>query len=90
MGVLSAISQQLPTTGPFSSTPVLLAAGTGLFLTVTIFINVAYQLLYRSLGLGRDEPPLVFHWVPILGSTIEYGMEPFKFFEKCRNKVCGL
>lgn len=82
MGLLSALA-----IGPVTSTPLFLATVFGTFFAAAIVLNVAKQLLWRQLGIGRDKPPVVFHWVPVLGNTIEYGMEPFKFFEKCRNKV---
>lgn len=50
-----------------------------------ILLNVAYQLLFRV--LNRTRPPLVFHWIPFLGSTVSYGMDPYKFFFACREKV---
>ena len=49
----------------------------------TITGNVLRQLLQRN----PHEPPLVFHWVPIIGSTIAYGIDPFRFFLKCKAKV---
>lgn len=30
--------------------------------------------------------PLVFHWVPWLGLAVPYGMQPYEFFEQCRQK----
>ena len=45
-------------------------------------LNVLRQLLFKN----KNEPPLVFHWVPIIGSTISYGIDPFKFFFACREK----
>lgn len=54
-----------------------------LFCALSILVNVLLQLrLFRN----RHEPPLVFHWVPFIGSTISYGMDPFKFFFACREK----
>ena len=53
---------------------------------LSVVLNVVYQLFFYS----RNEPPVVFHWVPFLGSTIEYGMDPYKFFFSCREKVCAL
>ncbi len=29
----------------------------------------------------------VFYWVPVIGSTIAYGIDPFKFFLKCKAEV---
>jgi Cytochrome P450 len=53
------------------------------FCALSILVNVLLQLpLFRN----PHEPPLVFHWVPVIGSTISYGMDPFKFFFACREK----
>ncbi|EPQ31045.1 uncharacterized protein PFL1_01234 [Pseudozyma flocculosa PF-1] len=50
---------------------------------VAIAVNVAQQLLLpRSANL----PPVVFHYVPIIGSAITYGMDPYRFFFECREK----
>ena len=54
-------------------------------LTITILANVLQQILLKS----PHEPPLVFHWVPLIGSTIAYGIDPFKFFFDCKAKVRG-
>ncbi|KKK26746.1 14-alpha sterol demethylase Cyp51A [Aspergillus rambellii] len=51
-------------------------------IVVAILLNVARQILFRN----KNEPPLVFHWIPILGSTITYGMDPYAFFFSCRQK----
>ncbi len=53
------------------------------FVTSVILINVLNQLLLKD----PNEPPLVFHLVPFVGSTITYGIDPFKFFFACREKV---
>lgn len=66
-----------------SSTPILLAAGFAIFVVLSIVLNVLNQLLFKN----PNEPPLVFHWVPFFGSTITYGMDPYKFFFSCREKV---
>lgn len=53
------------------------------FCALIILVNVLVQLpIFRN----PHEPPLVFHWVPLIGSTISYGMDPFKFFFACREK----
>lgn len=53
------------------------------FCALIILVNVLLQLpIFRN----AHEPPLVFHWVPLIGSTISYGMDPFKFFFACREK----
>ena len=53
------------------------------FFTLAVVANVLRQLLFKN----PNEPPLVFHWVPVIGSTIEYGIDPYKFFFKCQEKV---
>jgi hypothetical protein len=37
----------------------------------------------------NNEPPVVFHWLPIIGSTVTYGIDPYKFFFAQQKKVCG-
>ncbi|KAL4792026.1 cytochrome P450 [Aspergillus venezuelensis] len=60
----------------------LLGAGGLVGLLAAILINVARQLFFRN----KNEPPVVFHWVPFVGSTLTYGMNPYKFFFSCREK----
>ncbi|CAG8203061.1 unnamed protein product [Penicillium nalgiovense] len=54
---------------------------TGLVL-VSIVLNVIKQLVFYN----RKEPPVVFHWVPFIGSTVAYGMDPYQFFFASRAK----
>jgi sterol 14alpha-demethylase len=56
------------------------------FITIAILLNILNQLLFRN----PNEPPVVFHLVPFVGSTITYGIDPFKFFFACREKVGSL
>lgn len=60
----------------------LLTLGFATFITISILLNVASQILFRN----KNEPPLVFHWVPVIGSTISYGIDPYNFFFSCREK----
>ena len=53
--------------------------------SLAVLLNVLNQLLFKN----PYEPPLVFHWFPIIGSTISYGIDPFEFFFSCREKVKG-
>ncbi|THV07282.1 lanosterol 14-alpha-demethylase [Dendrothele bispora CBS 962.96] len=50
---------------------------------LAIVLNVLWQVLIPR---RKFEPPLVFHWLPIVGSAIEYGNNPLKFFLTCREK----
>lgn len=56
------------------------------FILVTAIVqNVLSQLLLGEIS-RPNEPPLVFHIFPFVGSTIRYGMDPYKFFFECRAK----
>ena len=48
-----------------------------------ILLNALIQVHFPA----RNLPPLVFHWFPIVGSTITYGFDPFKFLFDCQAKV---
>ena len=54
-----------------------------LALVSIVLINVLRQVFFKR----RNEPPVVFHWVPVIGSTVTYGIDPFKFFFQCQKKV---
>ncbi|CAH2351217.1 lanosterol 14-alpha demethylase [[Candida] railenensis] len=45
--------------------------------------NIVWQLYYST---RKDRVPLVWNWVPWLGSAVPYGMQPYEFFESCRSK----
>ncbi|KAL3479945.1 cytochrome P450 [Aspergillus californicus] len=49
---------------------------------VVLVLNVARQSLFRN----KNEPPMVFHWVPFVGNAIGYGTDPYHFFFSCRQK----
>lgn len=53
------------------------------FLILVILFNLLQQLAFKP----PSEPPVVFHWLPIIGSTVTYGIDPFKFFFDCQAKV---
>ena len=52
-------------------------------LILSVLARVLQQILFRS----PNEPPVVFHWLPFIGSTVTYGLDPFKFFFECQAKV---
>lgn len=60
----------------------LVAVGTLSFIALSVVVNVLRQLLFKS----PNEPPVVFHWFPFVGSTISYGIDPYKFFFSSRAK----
>jgi len=55
----------------------------GGLVVLSVVLNVLNQVLFRN----PNEPPLVFHWFPFVGSTITYGMDPPRFFKENREKV---
>lgn len=83
MGVLATVSEPLQDLFSDKSTGVIIAAGLLSFVVVAIIFNVLGQLLIKN----PNEPPLVFHWVPFIGSTVTYGIDPYRFFFSCREKV---
>ncbi|KAL8711210.1 MAG: hypothetical protein Q9220_004355 [cf. Caloplaca sp. 1 TL-2023] len=52
------------------------------FVTVAVAWTVLQQILFKD----PNEPPVVFHWLPVIGSTVTYGIDPFKFFFDCQAK----
>lgn len=62
---------------------VLFGAASATFLVLAVVLNVLKQLLLKN----PNEPPVVFHWFPFIGSAVTYGMDPYKFFFDCRKKV---
>ena len=80
MGLLQDTSHAV---SALTSTWTGLTAAIGILIATVILLNVARQLLIRG---SPHEPPLVFHWVPFIGSTISYGMDPYTFFFSCREK----
>lgn len=59
-----------------------IVVGTTAFLFATVLLNVLQQVLFKN----PNEPPVVFHWFPLIGSTITYGMDPPTFFDVNRKK----
>lgn len=82
MGILNDLASPLSAWLSAASTWKIIAASFVSFTILSILINVLRQLLFRN----PNEPPLVFHWVPFFGSTITYGIDPYKFFFSCREK----
>ncbi|KAH9902209.1 cytochrome P450 [Xylariomycetidae sp. FL2044] len=76
--VTGPLSQQLSQLSTASQVGVV-AAG---LLFFAVFLNVMKQILFRN----PNEPPMVFHWFPVIGSTITYGMDPPTFFRENREK----
>ena len=86
MGVLAAVSDVIASQLGDKPLSLAIAIVAGATFALAIVLNVLSQLLpVRRKG---SDPPLVFHWVPFIGSTITYGMDPYNFFFNCQKKVC--
>jgi sterol 14-demethylase len=86
MGVIEDLGVQLgPLADQFTrlSTPVQVGVAVGGFLFLSVFLNILKQTLFKN----PNEPPVVFHWFPFVGSTITYGINPPRFFRENRAKV---
>jgi hypothetical protein len=84
MGLLANVAGPLGNFTSNSSLPVVVAAGFASFILLAILLNVLKQLLLKN----PNEPPMVFHWLPVIGSTVTYGMDPYAFFFANHKKVC--
>ena len=60
-----------------------IAVAITLLISLAIITNIVQQVLFKN----PNEPPVVFHWLPVVGSTVTYGIDPFKFFFDCQAKV---
>lgn len=66
------------------------ALGVVAAITSVLVLAVITTVLQQVLLKNPNEPPLVFHWLPLIGSTVTYGIDPFKFFFDCQSKVRDL
>ena len=83
MGFLAMLSEPLSEQLSNRSTGIVVGSALISLFVLAIVLNVLSQLLFKN----PKEPPVVFHWVPFVGSTINYGIDPYKFFFSCREKV---
>jgi len=83
MGFLAVVLEKLSELHSTQPLWVLISVGLLALFSVSVIVNVLRQILFKN----PHEPPVVFHWFPFVGSTISYGMEPYKFFFDCRAKV---
>jgi sterol 14-demethylase len=63
-----------------------LAFSIPLTLTLVVLVAILRNVTRQLILADRRRPPEVFHIFPFIGSTIQYGMDPYKFFFDCREK----
>lgn len=86
MGVLEHVAGPLGNFTSNAPSPVLAAAGFVSFVVLAVVLNALSQVLLKN----PNQPPVVFHWFPWIGSTVTYGMDPYGFFFANRAKVRGV
>jgi hypothetical protein len=77
------IAIELPTMTGFSEFALKLVGAGASIIAIAILWNLIRQIFLKN----QHEPPVVFHWLPIIGSTVTYGTDPLKFFAQCQAKV---
>ncbi|KAI1374143.1 cytochrome P450 [Hypoxylon crocopeplum] len=82
MGVLEEIQGPVSQYMSQLSTP----SQVGVIAAAVVFFAVLLNILQQILFKNPNEPPVVFHWFPLIGSTITYGMDPPRFFRENRAK----
>ncbi|KAI9808248.1 MAG: Sterol 14-alpha demethylase [Sarcosagium campestre] len=82
MGLLATFAEPIIESLTNKSAAVICASGLAVLLVLAVVLNVLKQLLFKN----PNEPPLVFHWFPFIGSTITYGIDPYQFFFANREK----
>jgi sterol 14-demethylase len=74
-----AILDLLGSLSPFGESPLV-------FFATWAAVFYAWHIVSQLLPADSDKPPMVFHLVPFLGSTLSYGMRPYEFFAEQRAK----
>ncbi|KAJ7707412.1 lanosterol 14-alpha-demethylase [Mycena rosella] len=58
-----------------------------LALVNTPLLAILFNALWQKIAPRKaSDPPIVFHWLPIIGSAIWYGNDPINFFQSCQEK----
>lgn len=56
-------------------------------LSIVVMAPFVYTLVWQFLySLRSDRPPMVFYWIPWVGSAVDYGTRPYEFFAECQEK----
>ena len=79
--ILGAIAEHNPLAGAPLWAQLLAVSFTTI--AVAVSVNVALQVFVPR---DKSRPPVVFHYFPVIGSAVTYGMDPYRFFFECREK----
>ena len=82
MGLFTSLAEPLERLAASLPLWQLVLLGFTAFLTIAITYNIIRQVFFYD----RNAPPEVFSLIPVLGSTVTYGIDPFKFFFQCYEK----
>ncbi|KAF6804077.1 cytochrome p450 51b [Colletotrichum sojae] len=76
--IAGPLAQQFQALGTGSQVAVVAVS----VIVLSVVLNVLSQLFFKN----PNEPPVVFHWFPLVGSTVTYGQDPPAFFRANREK----
>ncbi|KAG7856908.1 hypothetical protein KL939_003693 [Ogataea angusta] len=86
MSGTAALIQEVQSAGLYVL-DVILALSTAQKIMIVVALPFVYSIVWQLLySLRNDRVPLVFYWIPWLGSAIPYGMQPYEFFAQCQQK----
>jgi sterol 14-demethylase len=80
------IMQFVPT-AVLNTTPIPVSAQILIIPIAFVVFFIVRHIIQQLAFPNKDEPPLVFSWLPLIGSTLEYGADPYKFYFKYQKKV---
>jgi sterol 14alpha-demethylase len=83
MGLLNEVVEPVSRWFSALGTPTQVGVSILALILFSVAVNVAQQLLLKN----PNDPPLVFHWFPFIGSTVTYGIDPPAFFKRMQAKV---
>lgn len=82
MGVIAVASDGLQRLAEVLPLWQLVSLGVSTFIVAAVVVNILKQIFLKN----PHEPPVVFHLIPFLGSTVTYGIDPYRFFFDCKER----